>query len=130
MNLDVPAPDRMEISQHSGITVLTLLETKLNDAERASALREQLVMALHASPDGRLIIDMKHVEYVTSAALLPFIAARKAAEEKGGQIVLCNLAAVVAKVLTVSQLIVESRSQAHYLAMSDDVESAVRLLLA
>ena len=121
-------PQKFHFSVRDGILVLEIKDAVLNDHEQAQRIRDELLVAVtDASCD--VVLDLRNVEYLTSVALLPFVEVRSAAESHGKRVVLCNLADVVAKVLTVSQLIVES-SHGRYLEMADDVESAIRLLKA
>ncbi len=111
-----------------GILVIEILPTKLNDESLVYALHDEIVSAIRQSASDDIIIDMKHVEYLSSIALLPFVGIRSAAEERGGQVVLCQPAGIVVDVLSVSQLIVEHRDHARHLQMADTLESAIALL--
>lgn len=116
----------VQTSVREGVLVLEIQDSSLNHHGRAQQLRDELVDAITDSSTDA-ILDMRHVGYMTSAALLPFVEVRAAAELHGRRVILCNLAEIVAQVLTVSQLIVES-SHGHYLEMTDDLDSALALL--
>ncbi len=111
-----------------GILVIEILPTQLNKEPLVSALHDEIVSAIRQSESDDIIIDMKHVEYLTSIALLPFVGIRSAAEQRGGRVVLCEPSGIVVDVLSVSQLIVESREHARHLHMADTLESAIALL--
>jgi anti-anti-sigma factor len=111
-----------------GILVIEVLATKLNDDSLVFALRDEIVSAIRSSESDDVIIDMKNVKYLTSIALLPFVGIRSAAEQRGGRVVLCEPAGIVVDVLSVSQLIVESRDHARHLQMADSLESAIAIL--
>jgi anti-anti-sigma factor len=111
-----------------GILVIEVLPTRLSEEPQVFALRDEMVSAIGQSASDDVIIDMKNVEYLTSIALLPFVSIRSAAEQRGGRVVLCRPAEIVVDVLSVAQLIVESREHAHYLQMADSLESAIALL--
>ena len=111
-----------------GILVIEVLPTRLTDERQVFALRNEMVSAIRQSASDDVIIDMKNVEYLTSIALLPFVGIRSAAEQRGGRVVLCQPTGIVVDVLSVSQLIVESRAHAHHLLMADSLESALALL--
>ncbi len=111
-----------------GILVIEILPTQLNKEPLVSALHDEIVSAIRQSESNDIIIDMKHVEYLTSIALLPFVGIRSAAEQRGGRVVLCEPSGIVVDVLSVSQLIVESREHARHLQMADTLESAIALL--
>lgn len=118
----------IKLTELPNVTVLTVLDSKLNDDLQVMALRDELLAALAQSAHKGLVIDMKNVQYITSIALMPLVALRKAAESSGHHVALFNLADIVAKVLTISQLIVESRSHVRHLAMAQDLESAINIV--
>ena len=111
-----------------GILVLEVLPTMLNDESLVFGLRDEIVSAIRGSKSDDVIINMKNVEYLTSIALLPFVGIRGAAEQRGGRVVLCEPTHIVGDVLSVSQLIVESRDHARHLQMAGSLESAIALL--
>jgi anti-anti-sigma factor len=129
MNSNDDEPLRhIKVSESSDVTILTLLDQQIDDVAQAEGLRNELVALVRQSAHTRFVVDMGHVIYITSIALLPFVTLRKTVNEIGGRVVLCNLSEVVAKVLTVSQLIIESRAHVRHMAMADDLESALRWL--
>ena len=111
-----------------GILVIEVLPTRLSEEPQVFALRDEMVSAIGQAASDDVIIDMKNVEYLTSFALLPFVSIRSAVEQRGGRVVLCRPAGIVVDVLSVAQLIVESREHAHHLQMADSLESAIALL--
>ncbi|MCA9124530.1 MAG: STAS domain-containing protein [Planctomycetaceae bacterium] len=111
-----------------GILIVEVIPKRLNDERQVFALRDEIVEAMRQSKSNDVIIDMKNVEYLTSIALLPFVGIRSAAKQRGGRAVLAEPAGIVVDVLSVSQLIVESRDCADHLQMADGVESAIELL--
>jgi anti-anti-sigma factor len=118
----------IRLTELPNVTVLTVLDSQLNDDLQVMDLRDELLAALGQSAHKGLVIDMKNVAYMTSIALMALVALRKAAESSGHRVALCNLADIVAKVLTISQLIVESRPHVRHLAMAQDLESAIKLV--
>jgi anti-anti-sigma factor len=121
-------PRQINVRIHEDITVVTVLVARIDDQEQSSALRDELESAIREGKNQKIVIDLRNVEYMTSVGVVPLAAARRAAEEFGGRIVLCNLNDLVAKVLTVTQLIVETRAHVRHFAVSEDIEAAFRLL--
>lgn len=120
----------IRLGEHDGAVVIELLARKLNDEELVAPTREEVIRAIKEAETPRVILDMQHVEFLTSVAVLPFFEFRRLAEELGGRIVLANLHTVVAEVLTVTQLIVENRAHARHLTVAADLDSAVEALNA
>ena len=121
-------PKRTATSSLGEILVIELLDSQITEYEQSQELRQEIVSAIETSDSSQVIIDMKNVTYLTSVALFIFVDARAATEARDGRTVICNLAEVPLKVLTVTQLLVERRSSANYLQMAEDIDSAVTLL--
>jgi anti-anti-sigma factor len=111
-----------------GILVIEVLLSRLDQEPIVFALRDEMVGAIRDSDSIDVIIEMQNVEYLTSIALLPFVSIRSVAEQRGGRVVLCKPTGIVVDVLSVSQLIVESRDTTRHLQMADDLSAAVALL--
>jgi len=120
-------PRHIIVRDHQGVLILEVVDKQLSGEAQVDDWRSEMVDTIRrASPPG-VVIDMKNVEYLTSIALFPLIATKAAAEELGARVVLCNLSETVAKILTVSQLIVESRPHAKHLAMANTLEDALSM---
>ena len=113
---------------HHGTLVIEVVDPELNAFEQVHRLRDEIVQAMTDAETANAVLDLNKVKYMTSVALLPFVDVRKTAQRNGGQVVLCNVSDVVAKVLTVSQLLVETRGHAKHLAIATDLDAAVELL--
>lgn len=115
----------VEVSSHGDLLVLTVRDSRLTDEQQARAWQQQMTDAIAGASAAGVIVDMKNVDYMTSVGVFPLVAARNVAERSGGRLVLCNLSETVAKVLTVTQLIVESRDHAKHLVACESFEDAV-----
>ena len=118
----------ISLSDRNGVLVITVLDKHLSEERQVSEWRSQMADAIRRTSPAGVVIDMRKVEYMTSIALFPLVATRAVAEETGAKIVLCNLSQTVATVLTVTQLIVESRPHAKHLAIAENLNAAVALL--
>lgn len=122
------ASQHIRLSDHDGILAITVLDERLTEEKQVNEWRDQMTDAIRgASPSG-VVIDLVNVEYMTSVALFPLIATRSFAESVGAKTVLCNPSETVAKTLTVTQLIVESREHTNHLAMAETLEDAIKML--
>ena len=122
------AQSHIDVSDHNGVLAITVLDQRLTEEIQVNAWRHQMADAIRSRSPSGVVIDMKNVEYITSIALFPLIATRGVAEDVGTRMVLCNLSATVVKVLTVAQLIVESREHVKHLAVFETLEDAVKTL--
>ena len=113
---------------HEGALVIEVNCRRLNDHDTLAEMREEILVAMQNIQAVHVILDLRNVELLTSTALFPFIEIREAAGREGRHIVICNVAMPVAQALTVSQLIVESRSHAQYLVLTEDIPAAIEWL--
>ncbi|MEO8497227.1 MAG: STAS domain-containing protein [Planctomycetota bacterium] len=113
---------------HEGALVIEVNCRQLNDHDTLAEMREEILVAMQNIQAVHVILDLRNVELLTSAALFPFIEIREVAEREARHIVICNVATPVAHVLTVSQLIVEGRSHARHLVLTDDIPAALAWL--
>ncbi len=88
----------MEITLHEeGDKLLVELDGRLDTLTSA-----QLAEALEGKEPKELIIDLAKLEYISSAGLRVFLAARKSADQRGGTMVVKNLNAVVREVFRIT----------------------------
>jgi len=74
---------------------VTVLEVKGRiDSTTAPTLGEKLTGALSV-PDKRLVLDLRQLEYISSAGFRVLLLAAKRAEEAGARFVLCGLSSKV-----------------------------------
>ena len=74
---------------------VTVVEVKGRvDSSTAPALGERLTMLLE-TPSQRLVLDMRDLEYISSAGFRVLLIAAKRAEQAAGRLVLCGLSGKV-----------------------------------
>jgi anti-anti-sigma factor len=76
---------------------VTVLEVKGRiDSTTAPTLRERLQGS--CAPDGKsVVVDLQHLEYISSAGFRVFLLAAKQADDTAGKLMLCGLSAKVAQ---------------------------------
>ncbi len=121
-------PRHVKSRTERGILVLTITEPQLLGDKLVHALRQEL-MAVVAQPGTRqVVLDLQPVKVLSSEAFRPLLSLRRTIQERGGQLVLCNLAPTVAKVLQETRLITTSRSSGAAFDVQADVATAVASL--
>ena len=111
-----------------GVLVLTITEPQLLGDKLVHALRQEL-MAVSAQPGTRkIVLDLQPVKVLASEAFRPLLTLRRTVQERGGQLVLCNLAPTVAKVLHDTRLMTTSRSSGAVFDVQADVAAALASL--
>jgi anti-anti-sigma factor len=84
----------MELREET-VGEVTVLEVKGRiDSTTAPALGERLVGAL-ASAQRRLVLDLRLLEYISSAGFRALLLAAKRAEDTGSRLVLCGISGKV-----------------------------------
>ena len=109
-----------------GVLVLTVTDRELRGDELAAALRDEFLQAVGEA--GAAVVDLRHVQYMSSVAFRPLLALYQHLKDRGGRIVLCNLRPPVAEVLHLMRLVSTSHSSAAPFEEKPDVEAAVTAL--
>jgi anti-anti-sigma factor len=109
-----------------GVLVLTLTVPQIRGDELAEELRDELLAA--AADADRVVLDMHRVGYISSVAFRPLLQLHGALKERGGRIVLCQLAEQVLEVLHLTRLISTSRSSRAPFEERPDVAAALASL--
>ena len=85
-----------------GISVVTLYG-RIVFGEGNNALREK-VKSLIAAGKKKIVLDMKHIDYIDSSGLGTLVAAHLSANAQGGAMRLCNLSSKFRDVLLLTKL--------------------------
>lgn len=123
-------PRLVQHDLQNGVLVLTIQARQLEGEEIAAELRQQLIAAAEAYDLAQIVIDLQHVQYISSVALGPLLALRKKLRERDGQIIICNLSRSVGDVFYATKLVGSSGNFTSPFDMASDVASAVARLNA
>jgi len=74
------------------------------NADNMVELQHQLFSALHSESHSSLIIDLKQVELIDSAALMMLAAAHHGARQRNKRVVLCSIPRSVQMIFELTQL--------------------------
>ena len=86
------------------VAVVTLLDSRILDETNINELGRQLMDLVKKQYMIKMVIDMGHVQYLSSAVLRQFIALYKAIKEEKGDLKLCKVAPAVRDVFKITQL--------------------------
>ena len=109
-----------------GVLVLTPTPARLEGDAMAQNLVEETQAAVAHADAKKVVLDMEHVEFLTSANFRPLLGLRKKLQEVGGRMVLCSLSSVVAEIFHTTRLIGSTGS---LFEVEPDVDAAVARLL-
>lgn len=112
----------------NGVLVLTLQARQIEGEEIAAELRLQLLAAIEHYDHAHVVIDLQHIQYISSVALSPLLTLRKKLRERDGQIILCNLSRSVGDVFYATKLVSSSGDFSAPFEMAPDVPTAVARL--
>lgn len=87
------------------VLVLTVLQPELWGEELTNAIRDELIQAVDHFGLTRVVLNLEQVKFLTSMGISALLHFRRHVRDKGGQIILCNLASVVAEVLITTHLV-------------------------
>jgi anti-anti-sigma factor len=124
-----PQPRHVKSSVHQGVLVLTITETQLHGDRLVDSLRRELAASVAAPEAQRVVLNLQNVRSISSAAFRPLLSLRQKMEERGGRLVLCHLAPVVAEAFRATRLLSTSRmSSASSFEVQPDVDRALAVL--
>jgi anti-anti-sigma factor len=115
-------------STHQGVLVLTVLAPQLHGDGLVRAVGHELDQAAALDGAAGLVLDLRHVRSLSSAAFRPLVSLRRALQARGGRLVLCNLSPVVAETFRVTRLVSTSPSSASTFEVRPDLAAAVAYL--
>jgi anti-anti-sigma factor len=106
--MPTPKP-QLTRSLHQGVLVLTVQEPQLQGDRLITAFRHELEQAVAQGGAKNVVLDLRNVKALSSAAFRPLLSLRHALEARGGRLTLCHLTPVVAEVFQATRTITGSR---------------------
>jgi anti-anti-sigma factor len=124
-----PRYRHLQTAVDQGVLVLTPTPARLEgDAIAQSLVEDTQAAVAHAGAD-KVVVNMEHVEFLTSANFRPLIALRKQLLAAGGRLVLCNLCGPILEVFQTTRLISSAGASSVFFEVQPDVPAAVASLL-
>ena len=93
----------MKIAEQQAGDVTVIVVDGQVDSNSAKTFEEKLTSLFRSGPK-RVIVDFKHLAYITSAGLRALLVASKLAEKNDGRLALCNMTAEVFRVFDLGHL--------------------------
>ena len=113
-----------------GVLILTPTPAQLRGDEMAQQLTDDMLAAVEHADAKRVVVNLEHVDYLTSANFRPFLALRKKVAA-GRRVVLCCLTETVRAIFEPMKMVSSTGSSSAdvlFLALPDE-ESAVAAAL-
>jgi anti-anti-sigma factor len=123
-----PHYDHLKASVDQNVLVLTITEAKLQDEKLAAALGEELLKAVAQFAAHKVVVDMRHLKYISSVAFRPLLRLRGKLQETGGRLLLCGLTPVVGDIFYTTKMLNKSGVFEAPFQTEADVAAAVERL--
>lgn len=94
----------IHLDRYGRVTIGTIQGTERLDQQHTEALRVELGAFVAREPGGHLLLNLHHVDYLSSAILTEFLRAEAALRAGGGGMRVCALQDYIANVFQVTQL--------------------------
>src|SRR5437868_5281313 len=92
------------------VLVLTITETRLQEERVAEALFQEMLKAASQIAVRKVVVDMRHLEYMSSVAFRPLLRLRGRLQKSGGRMILCGLTPLVGDIFYTTKMLSPSGS--------------------
>jgi anti-sigma B factor antagonist len=116
-------PLYFSIREERGVAVAGFKMSQITEEENIEQLGHELFSLTDQFGCRKLVLDMRGVEYITSAVIGKLISLHRRMHRSGGSLVLCNLGTKLREVLRTSRLI-------DYFQSAETVDDAVGRLVS
>ena len=110
------------------VLVLTITETRLQEERVAEALFQEMLKAASQIAVRKVVVDMRHLEYMSSVAFRPLLRLRGRLQKSGGRMILCGLTPLVGDIFYTTKMLSSTGAFEAPFRMELDVAAAVAQL--
>ena len=110
------------------VLVLTITETRLQEERVAEALFQEMLKAASQIAVRKVVVDMRHLEYMSSVAFRPLLRLRGRLQKSGGRMILCGLTPLVGDIFYTTKMLSPSGSLDAPFQMEVDAAAAIERL--
>jgi anti-anti-sigma regulatory factor len=127
----MPLPSYRYVTRQivDGILAITVTEPQLQSDQLADGMRKEFLEIVGAVKAANVVIDLRRVKYIASAAFRPFLTLRRELHKTNGRIVLCGLSEPVAEIFLQLRLISDNKLYHAPFDTRPDVAASVAFLL-
>jgi anti-anti-sigma factor len=97
--MSTPNYHHVAVSVEQGVLVLTLIDQQIRGDEVAEAVRREITDALERSGARQCVLNLQHVQSVSSSGLRPIIHLRREIQNLSGQLRICGVSEFISDVL-------------------------------
>lgn len=95
---------RVQVEEVDGVTVATLLDTKILDDPVITQIGTELLQCVQSTSNGRMLLDFSNVRFMSSSMLGRLVMLSTKCKNAGVDLKLCCLSDDLAKVFTITNL--------------------------
>jgi anti-sigma B factor antagonist len=112
----------LTLDERESAVIATITRPQLSEEENIDVLGKELVDLVEQHGCRKMIVNLQHVTYITSAALGKLITLHRRLHRKEGQLIVCGATESVKDVLRASRL-------DEYFIVVDDAEAALSRMI-
>ena len=99
-----PRRQRLVVDDVGDITVVNFVDKKILDEQNIQVIGEQLFSLVDELGRRKVLLNFKHVEFLSSAALGKLITMNRKLQSAGGKLVLCDIDPQIYEVFEITKL--------------------------
>jgi anti-anti-sigma factor len=119
--------DLVTVHQVEEVVVLTIRLERVANYDLAQGMERELLAAVEGAPAPKVVVDLRHLVYMSSVGYGPFISLRVLVRDAGGRLVLCGLSPVLKEMFDATRLLINPRSPKSLFEFADSLEGAIAL---
>ena len=96
--------ERITVEEKNGVQIVRFRESDILDQINIQEIGEEMYSVVESTPNVKLVVDFRGVEYLSSTALGKLITLRRKVNEVSERLKLCNIAPETFQVFVVSHL--------------------------
>ncbi|HUG94483.1 MAG TPA: STAS domain-containing protein [Planctomycetaceae bacterium] len=116
-------PAYFRVREDGEVVITAIVVPQLTEEENIEQMGQEFFTLVDQYECRRLVVDLSHVEYATSAALGKLITLHRRLHRHDGKLVLCGVRGALAEILATSRLL-------DYFHVADDADGAAAQLRA
>lgn len=107
------------------LAVVTFLDPQIKCDDITDQLRDELSAACEQTPVEQWVLDLRHVEFFSSAGVPPLLTLHRKLQGRRGRVLLCNVKPAIADMFRVTHLVREVAGQPRPFELATSLEDAL-----
>ncbi len=99
-----PRKQRLQVEDVGDVTVVNFIDKKILDEQNIQMIGEELFRLVDEFGRRKIVLDFKHVDFLSSAALGKLITLNRKVQAVRGKLVLCGITKEIREVFEITKL--------------------------